>query len=71
MRLLSKRRMCVNLMGTGFVGSDIQGGDSQHIAAGDLLIIPAGVPHGFRSIDSDAVQLEVVRIDGGRTLALK
>lgn len=59
------------LMGTGFVGSGIDGGDSRQIAAGDIIIIPAGVPHGFRSINSDAVQLEVVRIDGGRTLALR
>jgi mannose-6-phosphate isomerase-like protein (cupin superfamily) len=59
------------LMGAAAVGSDIVGGDSRHLAAGDLVIIPAGVPHGFRTIDSDAIVLELVRVDTGSALALK
>jgi hypothetical protein len=29
------------------------------------------VPHGFRTIDSDAIVLELVRLDTGSALALK
>ena len=59
------------LMGVGAVGADIVGGDAQHLGSGDVVIIPAGVPHGFRTIDSDAVVLELVRVDTGKVLALK
>ena len=59
------------LMGVGAVGADIVGGVAQHVVAGDVVIIPAGVPHGFRAIDSDAVVLELVRVDTGKVLALK
>jgi mannose-6-phosphate isomerase-like protein (cupin superfamily) len=59
------------LMGAGAVGTDIVGGESRHLDTGDLVIIPAGVPHGFRTIDSDAVVLELVRVDTGKVLALK
>jgi len=59
------------LMGVGAVGSDIAGGETRHVGPGDLVIIPAGMPHGFRTIDSDAVVLEVVRVDAGNNLALK
>jgi mannose-6-phosphate isomerase-like protein (cupin superfamily) len=59
------------LMGVGAVGTDIVGGNVRHVVAGDVVIIPAGVPHGFRTIDSDAVVLELVRVDTGKVLALK
>ncbi len=31
-------------------GSEISGGETRHIAKGDVLIIPAGVPHWFKEV---------------------
>jgi mannose-6-phosphate isomerase-like protein (cupin superfamily) len=33
-------------------GSSIVGGESRHLSAGDVIIIPNGVPHWFSQIDS-------------------
>jgi len=35
-----------------FLGSGISGGEEHHISAGDLVVIPAGVPHWVRAIDA-------------------
>src|SRR5436190_21991556 len=32
------------------VGSDIQGGQTQHLSKGDVISIPAGVPHWFKEV---------------------
>jgi mannose-6-phosphate isomerase-like protein (cupin superfamily) len=32
------------------LGTDIQGGDSHHLAKGDVIVVPAGVPHWFKEI---------------------
>ncbi len=31
-------------------GSGIQGGDVRHISKGDVIVIPAGVPHWFKEV---------------------
>jgi quercetin dioxygenase-like cupin family protein len=44
--------------------------NSQPIAAGDIVIVPAGVAHGFSEI-SEAITYMVVRVDPERLVALK
>jgi len=31
-----------------WLGTDIQGGESHHLSKGDVIVIPAGVPHWFQ-----------------------
>jgi mannose-6-phosphate isomerase-like protein (cupin superfamily) len=31
-------------------GTDIQGGQSHHLVKGDVMVIPAGIPHWFREV---------------------
>lgn len=33
-------------------GAGIEGGESRHIAAGDVIVIPRGVPHWFRKVSA-------------------
>ena len=56
--------------GPGESGSGIQGGTSQQIKAGDVVVIPAGTPHWFSAIDGSISYL-VVRVDPNRILPLK
>jgi len=51
-------------------GPSIQGGVTQQIKAGDVIVIPAGTPHWFSKIDGSISYL-VVRFDPARLLALK
>lgn len=56
--------------GPGASGTAIQGGVSRRIKAGDVVIIPAGVPHWFSEIEGSITYL-VVRVDPSRVLAAK
>ena len=56
--------------GPGASGTSIQGGVSRRIKAGDVVIIPAGVPHWFSAIDG-SITYVVMRVDPGRLLAAK
>src|ERR1051326_3173859 len=58
----------LKLVGSGSRGSGIQNGQSRRISKGDVIIIPAGVPHGFSAIEK-SITYEVVRIDSGKTLS--
>ena len=60
----------LKLVGTGNRGNGIHNGQSRRINKGDVVIIPAGVPHGFSAIEK-SITYEVVRIDSGKTLPLK
>ena len=31
-------------------GSDIQGGETRHMTKGDVLVVPAGIPHWFKEV---------------------
>lgn len=42
-------------------GSDINGGVSQHLAKGDVITIPAGTPHWFKTV-SAPVSYFVVKV---------
>ena len=60
----------LKLVGSGSRGDGIQNGQSRRISKGDVVIIPAGVPHGFSAIER-SITYAVVRIDSGKTLPLK
>jgi mannose-6-phosphate isomerase-like protein (cupin superfamily) len=59
-----------NLTGPSDRGVIDAADDSQLIAAGDVVIIPAGVAHGFSEITA-AITYLVVRVDPDRRVALK
>ena len=33
-----------------WLGNDIQGGQAHHLGKGDLIVIPAGIPHWFKDV---------------------
>ena len=33
-----------------WLGTDITGGESHHVAKGDVIVIPAGIPHWFKEV---------------------
>ena len=45
-RVPADSRIVTHINGPSIVGSGIQGGTSQHIAKGDVVVIPGGRPHG-------------------------
>ena len=61
----------LKLVGSGSSGSGIKNGQGRRISKGDVVIIPAGVPHGFSAIE-ESITYEVVGIRAsGKTLPLK
>jgi mannose-6-phosphate isomerase-like protein (cupin superfamily) len=56
--------------GPGASGTSIEGGLSRRIKAGDVVVIPAGVPHWFSKIEG-SITYVVVRVDPGRLLVTK
>src|SRR5712692_4570830 len=44
-----------------WLGSDITGGQSRHIAKGDVFVIPAGIPHWFKEVPK-SVSYFVVKV---------
>jgi mannose-6-phosphate isomerase-like protein (cupin superfamily) len=44
-----------------FLGTDIKGGEVHHLAKGDVVTIPAGVPHWFKEVPKE-VQYFVVKV---------
>jgi mannose-6-phosphate isomerase-like protein (cupin superfamily) len=56
--------------GPGASGTSIQGGVTRRIKAGDVVVIPAGVPHWFSEIEG-SITYVVVRVDPDRLLAAK
>ncbi len=53
----------VRLMGPTAAGVAISGGTSQQIGPGDVVIIPANVPHGFTEIGPAGISYLLYRID--------
>ena len=33
-----------------WVGTDIEGGEAHHLTKGDVMVIPAGIPHWFKEV---------------------
>jgi quercetin dioxygenase-like cupin family protein len=44
-----------------WLGSDITGGQTHHIAKGDVFVIPAGIPHWFKEVPK-SVSYFVVKV---------
>jgi quercetin dioxygenase-like cupin family protein len=42
-------------------GTDITGGQARHLAKGDVMVIPAGVPHWFKEV-SGSIDYYVVKV---------
>ena len=42
-------------------GTDIQGGRSQRLAKGDVIVIPAGIPHWFKEVPQ-SISYYVVKV---------
>ena len=59
-----------NLTGPSDFGKIIDVKQSQHVKKGDIVIIPAGIAHGFSEI-TEAIDYMVVRIDPEKLVALK
>ncbi len=57
------------LLGSGYRGNGIEGGQSRRLSKGDVVIIPPGVPHGFSAIER-SITYEVVRVDAGKVIPL-
>ena len=57
------------LTGPSSVGG-IEGGESREIGPGDMLIIPAGSPHGFSEV-VETITYIVVRVDPDQLVELK
>jgi mannose-6-phosphate isomerase-like protein (cupin superfamily) len=55
------------LVGPSLGSSTIKDGYSRVVGPGDVIVIPAGVPHWFSSVESDLKYL-VIRVDGEHVL---
>src|SRR5437899_10120707 len=44
-----------------WLGSDIAGGQTHHIAKGDVFVVPAGIPHWFKAVPK-SVSYFVVKV---------
>ena len=42
-------------------GADIQGGQAQHLTKGDVIIVPAGIPHWFKEVPRE-ISYYVVKV---------
>ena len=58
------------LVGTSMRGGALENGESREVSPGDMIIVPAGVPHWFSSIDG-AIRYSVVRVDPDKLLPAK
>jgi len=43
------------------IGTDVKGGESHHLTKGDLIVVPAGIPHWFKEVPS-SVSYYVVKV---------
>ena len=43
------------------LGTDIQGGESHHLVKGDVIVIPAGIPHWFKEVPQ-SINYYVVKV---------
>lgn len=44
-----------------WLGTDITGGETRHLAKGDVMVVPAGVPHWFKEVPK-SVSYFVVKV---------
>ena len=58
------------VIGPGMRGKLIRGGERRHVDAGDIVVVPPGVAHGFSTIDQPLTYM-AIRIDSAKVLPLK
>lgn len=63
-------REVARVNGPSVTGTSVQGGETRRISAGDVVIIPAGVPHWFSEIQ-ESLTYVVVRVDPEKVVPLK
>lgn len=56
--------------GPSVTGTAVHGGETRRIAAGDVVIIPAGVVHWFSEIQESLIYV-IIRVDPERVVPLK
>src|SRR5437868_5351164 len=44
------------------LGTEIQGGQTHHLSKGDVITIPAGVPHWFKEVSKPPITYYLVKI---------
>jgi mannose-6-phosphate isomerase-like protein (cupin superfamily) len=44
-----------------FVGTEVQGGETHRLAKGDVIVVPAGIPHWFKEVPK-SVNYYVVKV---------
>jgi mannose-6-phosphate isomerase-like protein (cupin superfamily) len=49
--------------GAGVEGNTIQGGVSKHVSAGDVVLIPAGLPHWYKTVDGGNITYVETRFE--------
>jgi mannose-6-phosphate isomerase-like protein (cupin superfamily) len=45
-----------------WLGTDITGGKMQHLVKGDVIIVPAGIPHWFKTLTTPEISYYVVKV---------
>lgn len=46
---------------TQSLGTGIEGGETHHLVKGDIIVVPAGVPHWFKEIHPPSISYYVVK----------
>ena len=59
-----------DLVGPSISGAALENGESRRVGPGDLIVIPAGIPHWFSSVDG-TIRYVVVRVDTDKLLPAK
>jgi len=70
-RRQSANTTVTGINGPGVSGTTIANGVSRRIAKGDVVVIPAGTPHWWSTVDTPEIYYIVVRVDPERVVALK
>lgn len=58
-------------IGPSSAGQGIVGGTRHRVGPGDIVVIPAGTPHGFVEITTPRIVYTLIRIDPKRVLELR
>jgi len=45
-----------------WLGTDITGGKTQHLVKGDVVVVPAGIPHWFKVVTPPEISYYVVKV---------
>lgn len=57
--------------GPSSMGRKINGGTEYQVGPGDIIVIPANTPHGFRNLLTDTIVYSLVRVDTEKVLQVR